>query len=285
MERSELIELLIELRKRLVRMFLIFAIASAVFFTFGANFVVGKIVEDLYPSEAIVQNREKLLTVSRELANVSEVLRNYALYPSEHNRTLALQAAKNLTRIASLVASMPILKSPLEGLMLNLKISTLVGVAAVLPYLLKVVCEVARERGVNVAARSAVSYAIAAAALYAIGVAYGYFMMKFFLRFLYSLAEQQGAVPLYSLSEFVSFVFLMFAIFGFVFVTPVLMLFLVRQNIVKLETLLYYRRHIYVLFFVIGAVVTPPDVFTQLMVAIPLVVFFEISLLVIRLLS
>jgi len=51
---------------------------------------------------------------------------------------------------------------------------------------------------------------------------------------------------------------------------------------VKYRTLKYYRRHLYVAFFIIGAAITPPDVFTQLMVAIPMVIFFEVSLLVIR---
>ena len=79
------------------------------------------------------------------------------------------------------------------------------------------------------------------------------------------------------------FVFLMLVLFGFVFELPVLMYFLVKNGFVKFETLRYYRRHIYVAFFVIGAALTPPDVFTQLMVAVPLVVFFELSLFIIRL--
>jgi len=60
------------------------------------------------------------------------------------------------------------------------------------------------------------------------------------------------------------------------------MFFLVRNKIVSYETLSYYRRHIYVAFFVIGAITTPPDVFTQIMVAVPMVIFFEISLLLVR---
>jgi len=87
---------------------------------------------------------------------------------------------------------------------------------------------------------------------------------------------------LYSLSEFVSFVLLMLFLFGFVFELPLITFFLVKNGIVKYETLKYYRRHIYVAFFVIGAITTPPDVFTQLMVAVPMVLFFEISLLFIK---
>jgi sec-independent protein translocase protein TatC len=61
------------------------------------------------------------------------------------------------------------------------------------------------------------------------------------------------------------------------------MLFLVSNGIVKFSTLAYYRRHFYVVFFVVGAIITPPDVFTQVIVALPMIAFFEVSMLFIRL--
>ncbi len=285
MEREEIARTLYEVRKNLLKVVVIFIAASSIFFAVGANYVVTKIISDLYPAEAVLENRERISAVADELINISATLKNYAAYPSEENRSAALDAAKRLVRLAAMLMTSPILQSPLEGLMLNLKLSMAVGAAATLPYIGRIAYGVLKTRGVvSELRRSALlKYAAVAAMLFCVGVVYGYHMMKFFLRFLYSLAAAQGVVPLYSLSEFVGFIFLMLVLFGFVFELPVLMFFLVKNGFVKYETLRYYRRHIYVAFFVIGAVFTPPDVFTQLMVAIPLVVFFEISMLVIKL--
>jgi len=288
-ESKDLAELLLGLRKEFVKIVLAIIAISSVFFTFIVNPLINMILSDLFPAELVMSNRERIIEISHELNNISEILVNYVNYPSEANRTAALASAKELVRIAMELTTSPILTSPLEGLLLNLKISLAAGVAFTLPYICFISYRILKERtevlkNVEISKSSAVWYIVLSAILFIVGVAYGYFMMKFFIRFLYMSAISQGVVPLYSLSEFVSFVALMLIIFGAVFQLPVIMYFLVKNNVVKYETLKYYRRHLYVAFFVIGAVTTPPDVFTQIMVAVPMVVFFEISLLIIKIL-
>ena len=180
--------------------------------------------------------------------------------------------------------------SPLEPLLLKIRISLYLGVAVAMPYIAHTVYTTLKERtellrNVRIERSRAIKYLIVGAILFSCGVAYGYvIMLPLFMKFLYGLAVQQGAHPYYSISEFIGFVVLMLVVFGFVFEMPLIMCILVGNGIVKYETLKYYRRHLYVAFFVIGAAITPPDVFTQLMVAVPMVVFFEISLIVIRIL-
>ena len=286
MEVRDWAEVLLQIRKELLKIVLIIIAVSSIFFTFGANYVITKVIGDLFPAGAALENKEKLLEIASELQNVSQKLANYANFPSEENRTSAIAAAKQLVRIAMDLTTSPILISPLEGLLLNLKLSLAVGIAAALPYIILVAYRALKARGVigdvKVSHTSLFRYAVASLFLFCLGVAYGYNMMKLFIKFLYLTAVSQGAVPLYSLSEFVNFVVLMLVLFGFVFQLPIVMFFLVRNNIVKYETLKYYRRHIYVAFFVIGAITTPPDVFTQIMVAVPMVVFFEVSLLFVK---
>ncbi len=286
MEARDWAEILLQIRKELLKIVLIIIAVSSIFFTFGANYVITKVIGDLFPAGAALENKEKLLEIASELQNVSQKLANYANFPSEENRTAAIAAAKQLVRIAMDLTTSPILISPLEGLLLNLKLSLAVGIAAALPYIILVAYRALKARGVigdvKVSHTSLFRYAVASLFLFCLGVAYGYNMMKLFIKFLYLTAVSQGAVPLYSLSEFVNFVVLMLVLFGFVFQLPIVMFFLVRNNIVKYETLKYYRRHIYVAFFVIGAITTPPDVFTQIMVAVPMVVFFEVSLLFVK---
>lgn len=285
MEARDWLAIIARLRREFLKIALIVIVVSSIFFTFGANVVIGKIIGDLFPGEAVIENREKILAIAEELRKIASDLESYALYPSETNQSLALAASKSLVRIAMQLSTSPVLLTPLEGLLLYLKISLAVGIAAALPYIFHLVLATLNDRGVvNFSLRrtTAFKYGIVAVLLFILGVIYGYNMMKFFIRFLYMMAVSQGAIPLYSLSEFVNFVALMLVLFGMVFELPLIMFFLVRNNIVSYETLSYYRRHIYVAFFVIGAITTPPDVFTQLMVAVPMVAFFEISLLFVR---
>ncbi|WP_435418352.1 twin-arginine translocase subunit TatC [Parerythrobacter aurantius] len=71
--------------------------------------------------------------------------------------------------------------------------------------------------------------------------------------------------------------------FGISFLLPVLLLLLNQAGLVKRAQLVTARRYVIVAMFVIAAVVTPPDVISQLMLAIPLILLFEASLLVMRL--
>ena len=61
--------------------------------------------------------------------------------------------------------------------------------------------------------------------------------------------------------------------------------FLTRNGYVKYSTLVTYSKHIYIIFLVIGAVITPPDVLSQVMVAVPMIIFFEISMIIVRVLG
>ncbi len=180
-----------------------------------------------------------------------------------------------------------ITQAPLELLMLKIKVSLIFGFLAALPYIIYITYKTLKERtellkDFEISKSKAILYAIVAAILFVMGVAYGYIvMLPLFLKFLYSIAQSQGVLALYSIAEFINFVVLMLAVFGVTFEMPLIMHFLVKNGIVDLSTFKYYRRHFYVVFFVIGAIITPPDVFTQLMVALPMILFFEVSLAVV----
>jgi sec-independent protein translocase protein TatC len=177
---------------------------------------------------------------------------------------------------------------PLEGLILKLKISLYLGFIAGLPYLTHIVYRALKERtelleNISISRKRAFKYGIVAVLLFGLGVAYGYFLMlPVFMKFLYSNAAAQGVKATYSIAEFINFIILMLAVFGAVFQLPLLMIFLVGNDLVKYSTITYYRRHFYVGFFILGAAITPPDVFTQMMVAGPMILFFEISILTIK---
>lgn len=177
-----------------------------------------------------------------------------------------------------------IYRTPLEGFMLKMKISLALGVAAALPYIIYIAYKTLKERtdvlkDFEFTRGKAVKYGIASVTLFVAGVAYGYIvMLPIFLKFLFNMAQSEGVYSYYTISDFVMFVVKMLLVFGLVFQMPIVMILLVGNGIVKYSTIKYYWRHVVVAIFTIAAIVTPPDVLTQMMVALPMILFFGISL-------
>ncbi len=85
--------------------------------------------------------------------------------------------------------------------------------------------------------------------------------------------------PMVSMSEYISFLTMMVIAFGFAFNLPVFILALVASRVVGTQALNKFQRHVIVLIFIAAAVLTPgPDVASQLMLAIPLLILFELSI-------
>jgi sec-independent protein translocase protein TatC len=112
-----------------------------------------------------------------------------------------------------------------------------------------------------------------------LGSSFGYFLVfpygfKFFLGF---ATETIHAMP--SMKEYLGFVSKMLLAFGFVFELPLVLTFLARMGLVTVDFLKKNRKYALLLFFVGAALITPPDVITQIMMAMPLIVLYEISII------
>jgi sec-independent protein translocase protein TatC len=84
------------------------------------------------------------------------------------------------------------------------------------------------------------------------------------------------------IDKYLSFVLTMFIAFGVTFETPVVVVVLVRMGVVSLEKLRAARPYVIVGAFVVGAIFTPPDVISQLLLAVPLWLLFEVGLVMAR---
>lgn len=105
------------------------------------------------------------------------------------------------------------------------------------------------------------------------------------LQFLLGFGEASGLVAEISVANYISFLIGLLLPFGLVFQLPVIIVFLTRLGIIQPEKLASQRKYVVLIAFVIGAVLTPPDVITQVMLAVPLLALFELSLLVARLIQ
>jgi sec-independent protein translocase protein TatC len=124
-------------------------------------------------------------------------------------------------------------------------------------------------------------YFPASVALFAAGILFGYFVLVpygfYFLARTFPV-ERIGFAP--RVADFFSLVVALTVALGIVFQLPVLMHALVRMDLVRRETFAKHRAEFFIGAFVLGAVLTPsPDVFTQTLVAVPMVALFELGLL------
>ena len=120
---------------------------------------------------------------------------------------------------------------------------------------------------------------ISSSALFILGVAFCYyFVFGTVFKFINEFAPKSISVAP-DIENYLDFVLTMCLAFGITFEVPVVVIVLVRMGLVTVEKLKSIRPYVIVGAFVIAAVVTPPDIMSQLFLAIPLCLLYEIGLL------
>jgi sec-independent protein translocase protein TatC len=119
---------------------------------------------------------------------------------------------------------------------------------------------------------------ISSTLLFFIGVAFCYyFVFGQVFKFIQSFAPKSiTAAP--DIEAYLSFVLTMFVAFGLSFEVPIVVIVLARMNLVTIQKLKDFRSYFIVLAFIIAAIVTPPDVVSQLALAIPMVLLYELGI-------
>jgi sec-independent protein translocase protein TatC len=119
---------------------------------------------------------------------------------------------------------------------------------------------------------------ISSTVLFFMGVAFCYFFVfGQVFKFIQSFAPKSiTAAP--DIEAYLGFVLSMFLAFGLTFEVPIAVVVLARMNVVSIEKLKEFRGYFVVLAFVIAAVVTPPDVVSQLALAIPMCILYEVGI-------
>ena len=119
---------------------------------------------------------------------------------------------------------------------------------------------------------------ISSTLLFFVGVAFCYFFVfGQVFKFIQSFAPKSiSATP--DIEYYLDFVLSMFLAFGLAFEVPVVVVVLARMGLVSIEKLKAFRSYFIVLAFVVAAIVTPPDVVSQLALAIPMCILYEIGI-------
>ena len=112
-----------------------------------------------------------------------------------------------------------------------------------------------------------------------VGIAFAYtFVLPAAYRFFISMSERTGAETLQDLQKYWDFTLAIFFGFGLTFEVPVVQMLLLKSGLVSVEQMKSARRYVIVGAFVVAAVLTPPDVISQFMLAVPLCLLYELGI-------
>ena len=115
--------------------------------------------------------------------------------------------------------------------------------------------------------------------LFSAGVVFAYLVvLPIIFKFFIGVAPESIQV-MTDINQYLSFVIKLIFAFGIAFEIPIATFLLIRTGIAKKESLIKARPYLIILFFVIGMLLTPPDIFSQLFLAIPMWLLFEIGLI------
>lgn len=112
------------------------------------------------------------------------------------------------------------------------------------------------------------------------GVYFAYrVMLPFMLYFLITLSSASKVTASISVQNYMTFLMTVFVIFGIVFELPVVSVLLTQMGLLKVRWMKAGRRVVIVAIFVVAALITPPDIVSQVMVAIPMMALYELSII------
>ena len=119
--------------------------------------------------------------------------------------------------------------------------------------------------------------------LFIAGIAFSFFfVLPAAVKFLVGFSTQE-LQPMFSIKQYFDFVIAFLLPFGFIFELPLAIILLAKVGIVSSKFLAKQQRIVIFLTFVIGAVISPtPDIFSQCMIAIPMILLYEISYVIVR---
>ena len=174
---------------------------------------------------------------------------------------------------------------PAEAFMVYLKIALLAGLILASPMVLYQLYSFVRPALTLREKHYALCTIPIIIVLFLGGMLFSYYLVfpravEFFLGF-----GAERVSPLISIESYLDFMLMLVVPFGFVFNIPVVLLLLVYVKLVSAQTLNKYQKHVILAAFILAALITPtPDIFTQSLLALPMVVLYEVSLVLCKLL-
>jgi len=229
--------------------------------------------EDTFISH-LVELRDRLL---RALIAVGIVFACLFPFASELYDFLAQPLLGTLPEGAKMIAT-----GVVTPFLIPVKVAAMVAFSVALPYVLYQAWAFVAPGLYAHEKRLVLPLVVASSVLFFLGVAFCYFFVfRLVFDFVFNVAPRSITVAP-DIENYLNFVLTLFLAFGVTFEVPIVVLVLTRMGIVTIEQLVSIRPYFIVGAFVVAAIVTPPDVISQLLLAFPMWLLFEVGLLAAR---
>lgn len=229
--------------------------------------------EDTFISH-LIELRDRLL---RALVVFAVVLVALIPFSSELYDLLATPMMSALPEGSKMIAT-----GVITPFLVPIKVAMMVAFMITLPFSLFQAWSFIAPGLYNHEKRFVLPLVLASTLLFVIGIAFCYFFVfNTVFHFINQIAPKSISVAP-DIENYLNFVLTMFLAFGLTFETPIVVVMLTRMGLVTIEQLREARPYFIVIAFVIAAVVTPPDVVSQLLLAVPMCLLFEVGLIAAR---
>lgn len=230
--------------------------------------------EDTFISH-LIELRDRLL---RSLIAVGVVFLILFPFASELYDLLAYPMLRTLPQGTKMIAT-----GVVSPFLIPVKVAAMVAFAVALPYVLYQAWAFVAPGLYAHEKRLVMPLVVASTVLFFLGVAFCYFFVfGVVFDFVYRIAPKSISVAP-DIENYLNFALTMFLAFGVTFEVPIAVLILVRMGAVTVEQLVNIRPYFIVGAFVVAAIFTPPDVISQLLLAIPMCVLYEVGIVAARL--
>lgn len=133
--------------------------------------------------------------------------------------------------------------------------------------------------------RMAIPLVLGTTLLFLAGMAFCYFFVFGVVFSFIAEFAPKSIMPAPDIAQYLSFVMTLFLAFGITFEVPVAVVLLARAGIVDVQKLKDARPYVIVGAFIIAAIITPPDVISQFMLAVPMIVLYEVGIVLVRIMA
>lgn len=168
-----------------------------------------------------------------------------------------------------------------DGISIYVKCALIVSICITLPIAMHQLWLFTKPALTDQESNSAAIFIPIAFLLFIIGISFSYFILfPLMLNFMSNINESIGATETYGMKQYFTLMFNLLIPVGLVFELPVIILFLTKLGIVTPNRLRKMRKVSYFILIVIGVVISPPDFVSDFLIIIPLLLLFEISIIV-----
>jgi sec-independent protein translocase protein TatC len=215
--------------------------------------------------------------------NYSEEIFRLLMFPMKNTISVIKEPPYIIIKSSNIKNQSLVFLGPAEAFWMHLKVSLIAGLILSLPVIFFQLWKFISPGLLPKERRYIIPFVISASSLFFVGAFFCFIIvLPFAINFLLTY-KTENLIPMISVGKYVDFCLKFILAFGAIFELPLIILFLSRMGIVKPETLARQRKYAILGAFVVAAILTPtPDAFNQTLMAVPIILLYEVGILVSR---